>query len=124
MTYILWVPIGLLFIICLISIVVLKRELKYAASQSNWEHARNSLLGDVVKCAMVIGHKLPTSSLSTEIGLGSKTLVEQIKLLKDQEEARATVVRELNSTIDDLKNYEMQNPQPEPPTYFGKRLPV
>jgi hypothetical protein len=110
-------------------------ELWYAAAQLDWEHERFVFVAEVFQAVSMVklhkfgkgryyegrfgpngpgGHVALTFE-GTELNYG--TLADMVMLEHKQQEL-------LVVAIDHLKLYELENPQPNPPTYFGKRLKV
>jgi len=127
-----WVAIGVL-VLLLMAEVLLFRELLFARDLSVWEKERFAFISAVFSEANII-RSVPDHS-GDFVRAGDNVLVgpdrvmanfnvlkEMLWLMLEMESERRAAVNRMSKKIDELAVWEFDNPQPEPPTYFGHRL--
>lgn len=110
---------GLSFIIIwLTSIVALEiRELHWRALLIQWSNDRSNGIMEVLSAANVITrHKFKEGDGGNLIYQGTLLNYETLAHLVMTEQEQKQLL------VDHLKLWELDHPQPDPPTYFGKRL--
>ena len=135
MLYVLIAVIGVLALLLIGVVYVVLIELWYAAAQLEWEHERMTFVAEVFQAVNAVKHHKFTKGRYYEGRFGPngpgghaalvyegtelnyETLADMVMLEHEQQEL-------LVVAIDHLKLYEMEHPQPNPPTYFGRRLKV
>jgi hypothetical protein len=129
------VVLAIAFAVVLVALYLYLMELWYAAAQLDWEHERFVFVAEVFQAVNAVKHHKFTKGRYYEGRFGPngpgghaalvyegtelnyETLADMVMLEHEQQEL-------LVVAIDHLKLYEMEHPQPNPPTYFGKRLKV
>jgi hypothetical protein len=124
----------IILIVCLWVVAILSiltgQELKWTQAQLRWENERFVFIAEVFNAVNAVKHHKFTRGrrfgangpggfnvlVYEGVELPYQTLADMVELEHEQQEL-------LVVAIDHLKLYELENPKPEPPTYFGHRLP-
>jgi hypothetical protein len=106
--------------------------LNYAKHQLQWEHERFEFIRSIVEESFIIT-SIPNHSKDLVVSedgmvfsggtmLNFDALKTMTRIMLAQEEDRTDAVHNLKLTLAELGEWEVANPQPEPPTIFGRRL--
>ena len=131
---------GVLFVATFAYLTLVWVELKWAAELIKWEATRDLLWFDVYNEARVTTAIPPHTNIvegpggnlmikdaepvGTTTLLNYGTLKAMVKILQEQEADRRVYTEKLKVALDKAASYEMINPQPQPPTIFGRRIPI
>lgn len=115
--------------------VIVLRELAYAQRMGEWEQERSVFVVEVFQAVNAVKHHKFTKGRYYEGRFGANgpggftalvyegtelnysTLADMV-MIEHEQQALLVVA------IDHLKLYELEHPQPNPPTYFGKRIRI
>jgi hypothetical protein len=127
---------GLLLIILLLALAFAAtlREWAYSNRMLRWNLQRGQLLNDVFQAAYIVISVPDHSAGMTVDGPGGnvvyqgtmlnyETLKSMLTVILKQEQDRRRGSKGLKSALAATAQYEHDNPQPKPPTYFGWRIP-